>query len=134
MLSIIIMVASFSFQISGAVILLLWSLKKCDKTIKQKCIDGGSNWIEFGDSGKSYTTLSKDELQENARIVYLNIAAFMDIIIGYTCAIFIEDVCLFKWQVLLLVIVSTIIIIALEKLIVNTTAKLKYSRDVKYEV
>ena len=35
MLYIFITVSSFSFQISGATILLLWSLKKCDKRIKE---------------------------------------------------------------------------------------------------
>ena len=81
MLSVAVMVASFSFQIAGAIILLLWSLKKCDKKIKESCINDGPNIFEFGGAGKTYTTLSKSELQQKAKVVYLNIAAFIDIII-----------------------------------------------------
>lgn len=134
MLYIFITVSSFSFQISGATILLLWSLKKCDKRIKENCINNGSNWIEFDDSGKSHTTLSKTSLQHNAKVVYLNIAAFIDIILGYACAVFSEDVNICKGLIFLLVIAFTAIIIALEKLLVNIIAKAKYSSDEQYEL
>ena len=134
MLSVAVMVASFAFQIAGATILLLWSLKKCDKTIKESCINDGPNWIEFDDSGKTHTTLSKSLLQQKAKVVYLNIAAFIDIIIGYTCAVFLEDVNLCKWLILLFVIVLTVIIIIVEKLIVSIIARFKYSNDIQYEI
>lgn len=134
MLSIFITVASFSFQIAGATILLLWSLKKSDKKIKESCINNGSNWIVFDDFGKSYTTLSKASLQNNAKVVYLNIAAFIDIILGYACAVFSEDVNICKGLIFLLVIAFTAIIIALEKLLVNIIAKAKYSSDEQYEL
>ncbi len=133
MLSVAVMVASFSFQIAGAIILLLWSLKKCDQTIKESCINDEPNWIELDGSGKTYTTLSKSELQQKAKIVYLNIAAFIDIIIGYACAIFLEDVNLYKWVILLLVIVLTAVIVIVEKLIVSIIARFKYSNDIQYE-
>jgi len=134
MLSVAVMVASFSFQIAGATILLLWSLNKCDKTIKESCINDGPNWFEFDDSGKTHTTLSKLELQQKAKVVYLNIAAFIDIIIGYACAIFLEDVDLCKWVILLLVIVLTVVIVIVEKMIVSIIARFKYSNDIEYEV
>ena len=134
MLSVAVMVASFSFQIAGAIILLLWSLRKRDKKIKESCINDGPNIFEFDGSGKTYTTLSKSVLQQKAKVVYLNIAAFIDIIIGYACAIFLEDVDLCKWVILILVIVLTAVIVIMEKLIVSIIARFKYSNDFEYEV
>ena len=134
MLSILIVVASFSFQIAGATILLLWSLKKCDKTIKESCIADGQDWGEISDSGKVYTMLSKSSLQQKAKVVYLNIAAFINIIIGYACAVFMEDVNLCKGLIFLFVIIFTVIIIIVEKVIISIIARLKYTNDIQYEI
>lgn len=129
--SIAISVASFSFQIAGAVLLLLWSLGRCDKKIKEMCLekDGILIW-EFDNT----TKVSAKELQENAITVYRNIVAFIDIIIGYVCAIFAVDPPISNWCVLDKVIISTGAILLAEMALTKYIAKKKYPRDQKIKV
>ena len=76
-LPIIIKVSSFSFQIAGAVLLLLWSLRKRDKRIKEMCLSGSETlWGEFGEHG-CLTPIAKEDLQANAKVLYQNNCAFL---------------------------------------------------------
>lgn len=127
MIPIIITVASFSFQISGAIILLLWSLRKCDNKVKKMCLEHNLQWLDF----EGNATISREKIQANAKTVYLNICAFIDILLGYGCAIFIENLELNKFYIFLLIIGITSVIIIFEKILVNCIAKIKYPKDQK---
>ena len=125
MLQFVINVASFAFQISGAILLLLWSLNKCDQKIKKMSLADG---LDFGDFNGNVTIDCK-KLQSNAKTTYLNILAFLDIIIGYACAIFAKDsglppFCIFIWVALV-----TTIIVLFEQFLSAIIAKVKYSKD-----
>ena len=74
-------------------------------------------------------TIDCEKLQQNAKTTYLNIFAFLDIIIGYACAIFAKDsgscpFCVFVWVALI-----TIIIVLFEQFLSAIIAKVKYSKD-----
>lgn len=127
--AVLISVSSFSFQISGAVLLLLWSLRKCDSKIKEQCLHAGDSLVGNFDETGTYTNIPKDNIQATAKIVYKNIAAFLDILIGYVCAIFSESIPLSKWSILLLVIIQTIVILLIENVVVGAVAKKRYSAD-----
>lgn len=127
--AVLISVSSFSFQIAGAVILLLWSLRKCDAKIKAQCLHAGDNlWGIFDETG-TYTEISKDNLRAAAQNVYKNIVAFIDILIGYICSIFSETTPLPKWIILVFVIVITALILLLENALVWIIAKKRYPKD-----
>ena len=126
--AVLISVTSFSFQIAGAVILLLWSLRKCDTTIKEQCLSNNLHWGEMDTNGL-YTELKKDELRTAAKNVYKNIAAFADILIGYVCAIFTEDTASSKWVILAFVVALTVLILLVENSLVGWIAKKRYPTD-----
>lgn len=128
---VVIQVLSFAFQISGAVLLLLWSLGKCDTRIKDICLnDGVPSWGAFDEHG-TYSVLGKDTLRRTAKTVYRNIFAFADIIIGYALAIFITDTVVPNWVILILVAFSTAVILMLEYIATAIIAAIRYRHDEK---
>ena len=128
--SILVTVASFSFQVAGAVILLLWSIGEADKKIKAQCLQNNIYWGDFDENGLT-TTLSKVDLQTNAKIIYRNIIAFIDIIVGYICAIFVDQLSLSDWCILMLVISCTTLILVVEWQLSAFIARKKYPEDQK---
>ena len=128
-LPLLIYVSSFAFQIAGAVLLLLWSIRKCDAKIKEQCLESaGILSYQFDETG-IYTDIPKEDLQTVAKLTYKNIAAFVDILIGYTCAIFSIETHLPRWSVFILVIVLTTIILWVEDICVGHIARKCYSED-----
>ena len=128
-LHVIITVLSYAFQISGAAILLIWCLKGSDKQIKQSCVEqhSGPLWLNFDNT----TTLPKEDLQQTAKVLYQNICAFADLLIGYTCAIFVQNTGVSSWLIFIFVAIVTIIIIAVENIISHKKALRKYPTDQK---
>lgn len=128
----IIAVLSYAFQLAGATLLLLWSIGKCDKKIKQMCIaEHGGGLIGTEDERGTHITIDCKSLQRNAKTVYLNIVAFVDIISGYTLAILARPVNCSPWCVLAMVIAGTTGILLLNVGIVVLIAKIKYGKDVE---
>jgi len=128
-LSVLINVSSFAFQIAGAVLLLLWSIRKCDTKIKEQCLESGDILaFQFDETGV-YTDISKDDLQAAAAVTYKNIAAFVNILIGYTCAVFSVETPLPRWSIFILVIALTAIILWLENVCVSCIARKRYPED-----
>ena len=128
----IIAILSYAFQIAGAALLLLWSIGKCDKKIKQMCIaEHGGGLIGTEDEQGTHITIDSNSLRRHAKTVYLNIAAFVDIISGYTLAILARPVDYSPWCVLAMVIASTTGILLLNVGIVVLIAKIKYGKDVE---
>ena len=128
----IIAVLSYAFQLAGALLLLLWCVGKLDAKIVKGCLDNRPD-PRAGrfDKDGCYRKLSKEELQESAKNVYLNIATFANLVIGYTLAIFMTDVCIPRWCVLICVIVVVALILGFEHFIVRVIAKRKYHTDRK---
>lgn len=125
----IIAVLSYAFQLAGATLLLLWSIGKCDKKIKQMCIaEHGGGLIGTEDERGTHITIDCKSLQRNAKTVYLNIAAFVDIISGYTLAILARPVDCSPWCVLAMVIAGTTGILLLNVGIVVLIAKIKSTK------
>lgn len=127
----IIVVSSFAFQLSGAVILLLWSLRNIDQKIKSISIENnGIPIIDFNNT----TVVSKVDLQKNAKKVYINIAAFLDLVIGYSAAVFAESSSLSSYVVFILVVLATFVIIIIEIFLSGHVAKLRYNTDQRVNI
>lgn len=124
----VLFITSFSFQISGAVLLLLWSLTKCDKKIKKMSTESNLYWRTIDDKGEKIC-LPKEKLQENAKMVYKNIFAFFDILIGYFSAIFLGETQQCTCKKFVGVLISVFIIVLVEILIAKWIAKIKYKND-----
>lgn len=127
MLQTIATVASFAFQISGAIILLLWYLTNSDKKIKQMCLEEHDGVFIFDFDGS--TVLPKENLQSKAKTFYQNTLAFADILIGYTCAIFATNTTLCSCCIFTFVVVATVIILGIEILLSKKLAKANYPSD-----
>lgn len=127
-----IQVISIAFQLAGALILLMWSIRGARKTaIIERCFPG-SNIAERDDDNNC--RIEKSKLRKTAYEVYLNIFAFVDLIIGYLIAYFAvnyyEPLCAALYTIL-----TTAAIIGIETLVVYGCAKLRYKKDeiVPYE-
>lgn len=74
-----------AFQLSGALLLLINSVK-CGKASVIKHCYPGSNMIERDESNNC--KVPREKLQKSAHEIYLNIAAFLYLFIGYLLAAF----------------------------------------------
>ena len=109
--------------------MLLWSIGKCDDTIKKQCLESaGTLAFEFDETGV-YTDIPEVDLQAIAKVTYKNIAAFVDVLIGYTCAIFCVEIQLSRWCIFVLVIILTSIILLVENVCISCIAKKRYSEN-----
>ena len=128
----IIAILSYAFQLAGALILLLWSIRKCDANVIKGCFDNqASIYASSDDDSGSFTVIPKEDLQQSSQNVYLNIASFVDLSIGYALAIFITDICISRCCVLAWVIISVFLILVIERFSVCLIAKKMYSADRK---
>lgn len=125
----IITVLSFAFQISGAIILLNWSVSNLDNRIKAKCFDQHTSLTLETTSDGIKIRLRKDDLQRYAIELYKSVVAIANILIGYSCAIFMEDNIVSKYVTLLLVVVAVAAILLVEKLVIEKLARKKYNVD-----
>lgn len=121
-----IQVISIALQLAGALILLMWSIRGARKTaIIERCFPG-SNVAERDDDNNCI--IEKTKLQMTVYEVYLNILAFVDLVIGYLIAYFAvnyyEPACAVLYTVL-----ATAAIISIEMLLAYGFAKLRYKKD-----
>lgn len=128
----IIAILSYSFQLAGALLLLLWCIRKCDTNVIKGCFENHANplWMEWDKDGE-FTRISKEDLQDSAKNVYLNIATFADLVIGYTMAIFMTDVDIPRWCLLIYVLIAVILILGGEYFGIDRGVKKKYNVDRK---
>ena len=125
-------ILSYAFQLAGALLLLLWCIGKCDAKVVKGCFSNHPTplWMEMDEKG-GYTTASKEDLQESVKNVYLNIASFADLVIGYALAIFVTDITIPRWLVLIFVAVVVALLLLAEHFVICKIAKKKYTEDRK---
>ena len=121
-----IQIISISLQLSGAVLLLLWCLKGASKEQVVRKYFPGSNTVKRDDEDNC--TLSKERLQAITSEVYVNALAFVDLILGYLIAYFVQNT-IEPIMAVILTVLLTIVMIALERVIAQKLAKRKYSED-----
>lgn len=124
---------SISFQLAGAIILLLWCLKGAKKENIIKRYFPGSNVIERDDENNCI--LYKDKLRVVSREVYINIIAFCDLIVGYGLS-FYADQSDNKTTAFTISMIITAILLAVEYAIAHLVSILRYKEDIieKYEI
>ena len=128
----IIAVLSYAFQLAGALLLLLWCIGKCDANVVKGCFDNhASSYVGGFDEGGPFTMIPEEDLQQSAQNVYRNIATFANLAIGYALTIFMTDICISPWCVLIYVAIVVVLILAVEHFSINLIASKKYSSDRK---
>lgn len=123
----LVYILSLSFQVAGAVLLII---KYWGKT-KDRIVDEyfpGSNIIERDEEDN--IKLEKEKVQVCARNIYDNRMAFVFIAIGYILSIFGSMNSISKIYILILVILFTVIIIVIEKKISMEISKRYYIEDI----
>lgn len=119
-------VVMLAFQLSGALILLLNSVNGRKETIIKNCFPG-SNVVERDKNNNC--KIEKEKLQKSAHNTYLNMIAFVDLVVGYILAVFsptsTTEICL----VLRKVIVLTCILLGAEYFLSLFCAKNIYAND-----
>lgn len=114
------------FQLSGALILLLNSVKCRKERIIKNCFPG-SNVVKRDENNNC--KIEKEKLQKSAHNTYLNMVAFLDLVVGYILAVFsptsTTEICL----VLLEVILFTCILLGTEYKLTLDCAKNIYAND-----
>lgn len=119
-------VGMLAFQLSGALILLLNSVNGRKETIIKNCFPG-SNVVERDKNNNC--KIEKEKLQKSAHNTYLNMIAFVDLVVGYILAVFsptsTTEICL----VLRKVILFTCILLGAEYFLSLICAKTKYAND-----
>lgn len=124
---------SISFQLAGAIILLLWCLKGAKKENIIKRYFPGSNVIERDDDNNC--VLHKDKLRVVSREVYINIIAFCDLVLGYGLSFYAiqSDN---KTAAFIISMIITAVLLVVEYMIAHLISVLIYKEDIieKYEV
>ena len=115
------------FQLSGALLLLLNCIKSGKDAVIKNCFPG-SNIVERDENNNC--KIPREKLQESAHKIYLNIVAFVDLVIGYLFAVFSPTADVQIELVLLEVIVATVILLMLEYYISRFCAKRIYAKDI----
>ena len=114
------------FQLSGALILLLNSVKCRKEMIIKNCFPV-SNFAQRDENNNC--TIEKEKLQKSAHNTYLNMIAFVDLVVGYILAVFsptsTTEICL----LLLAVIVLTCILLYAEYFLSLICAKIIFAKD-----
>ena len=115
------------FQLSGALLLLLNCIKSGKESVIKNCFPG-SNVVERDENNNC--KIPKEKLQESAHKIYLNIVAFVDLVIGYLFAAFSPTADVRIELVLVKVIVATVILLVLEYYFSRFCAKRIYAKDI----
>lgn len=119
---------SYAFQISGAIILLLWSWKGIKKDVFSDLYFPDSNII-IRDKN-NICVFPKERLQKETKNIFLNVFAFVDLVVGYSFAIFAEKL-VENNKTFTATVILAIAITAIEYLEADIISKIRYPQDVR---
>ena len=126
----IIAVLSFSFQISGALILLNWCSSNIDRRVKERYLQQHKGLILVGPDDDMKIQLRKEELQKNATAIFKSCAAAFNITLGYILAVFMEGTGSKKECLILQILICVVAILLIEHYLTVFVARKKYPEDI----
>lgn len=121
-------IAMLVFQLAGALILLLNCCIGSRKAVIRSCFPG-SNIVQ--PDGNNECIIPKDKLRASAHKIYLNMAAFLDLVIGYLLAAFSPESSFSQFVTIVSVVVITAILLLAEFFGSKGLAAVNYSKDIK---
>ena len=123
-----IFIAMLVFQLAGALILLLNCCIGSRKAVIRSCFPG-SNIVQ--PDGNNECIIPKDKLRASAHKIYLNMAAFLDLVIGYLLAAFSPESSFSQFVTIVSVVVVTLILLVVEYFGSKKLAAVIYAEDIK---
>ena len=121
-------IAMLVFQLAGALILLLNCCIGSRKAVIRSCFPG-SNIVQ--PDGNNECIIPKDKLRASAHKIYLNMAAFLDLVIGYLLAAFSPVSSFSQCVTIVSVVVITAILLLAEFFGSKGLAAVIYAEDIK---
>lgn len=121
-------IAMLVFQLAGALILMINSLNGSREAVIRNCFPG-SNIVERDDDDNC--VLPKEDLRSSALKIYLNITAFLDLVIGYCIAAFSPCATYSTMYTVFIVLVGTVLTIIAEYSVSMIVACIQYREDMK---
>lgn len=100
------------------------------KAVVRNCFPG-SNVVERDDN--DICVIPKEKLQVTAHTLYLNIAAFADLVVGYLIAAFSPVSTFGTVYTVLGAVGTTVVLLSLEYCLCRMVAKIVYAKDMKVE-
>lgn len=125
-----IFIGMLAFQLAGALILLLNCIVGNKKAVIRNCFPG-SNFVERDDEDNCI--IPKEKLQKSAHVLYLNIVAFADLVIGYLIASFSPVSTSSDEYTVLGVIGATAVLLLLEYFLSQWLSRKLYAEDMKIQ-
>ena len=114
------------FQLAGALILLLNSINGSKEAVIKNCFPG-SNIVERDDDDNR--VLPHEHLRNGAHKIYLNIIAFLDLVIGYGIAAFSPCTTYQTLHTVVMVLGGSILLTLMEYGASKWIARIKYRVD-----
>ena len=122
-----IQVISISFQLAGALILLLWSFKAIEKeSVIDRCFVKGTH-IERDEDGNG--RIDRKRLQSVSKEALLNVFAFKNLIIGYGVTFWETENYSRCWAILFSII-ATICILFLDNVLSWLISYIRFRQDI----
>ena len=103
---------SISFQLSGSLILLLWSFSKVSTNVLDMCFPGVI-FAKRNKAGNLY--IEKEMVQQKVKTILLNVWAFFYISVGYLLNVFSENDADQLWLNFVLIVILTPICLLLAR-------------------
>ena len=119
-------ICMLALQLAGALLLLLNCSKGSKKAVIKNCFPG-SNIAERDENNNCI--IPKEKLQESAHKIYLNIVAFVDLVVGYMLAAFSPVATYSTCYTVIGVAVLTIVLLVLEFYFSRLVSRIVYSKD-----
>lgn len=119
-------IGMLAFQLAGALLLLLNCSIGSKKAVIKNCFPG-SNIAERDENNNC--TIPKERLRASAHSIYLNIAAFGDLVLGYALAAF-SPVAVYQTCVTVIGVAgATCVLLIAEYYLSRLIAKIVYAKD-----
>ena len=119
---------SIAAQLSGAIILLLWSFGRVSKNAVEMCFP---SIVALDTDSEGNGILKKEVLQKNVEKIFLNVWAFVCITIGYIMSIFSSNDMENPIKKAAIIVVITIVLIAVGYISARYVSKGWFKNDVK---
>jgi len=101
-----IYIFSLTLQITGSILLLMWSFSKINKNALEMCFPG-INIVERDDN--NMCIIKKEILQKNVETIFQNVFAFGCLVFGYLLSIFGLNNQQYLWEKLTIVCILTLL-------------------------
>lgn len=119
-------IAMLALQVAGALVLLLNNINGSREAVIRSCFPGSNTVKRDNDNN---CVLPCEKLQRSAHVIYLNIIAFFNLVVGYGVAAFNPECAYPPFINAILVFITSALLTSIEFSLCKKVAKVVYSED-----